>query len=166
MATPKSTRVPLPWRFMRHVEMITETGCWIWMGHLNGGGYGTFRFGRTNLAHRAAYEIFRGPIPAGLEPDHLCRVRCCVNPRHLELVTHLVNIRRGIGGRTSAARERAKTHCPRGHKYNAENTFVTQGGRKCRACRKLFDRARYFLHGRRDRRHGLSAVESVPLKSS
>lgn len=121
--------------------------CWLWTA-ATAGGYGRFRV-RTDKgwamrgAHRWAYEAVRGPIPAGLVLDHLCRVRSCVNPDHLEPVTHAVNIVRGTG---ASARNAVKTHCPQGHEYTEENTHVvttTAGyGRVCRACRKLRQAAR------------------------
>jgi len=76
-----------------------------------------------------------------LEIDHLCRVRCCVNPDHLEAVTHRENILRG---NTFAAVNAAKTHCPKGHEYTPENTRIHTGGRRqCIACSRAYDRARY-----------------------
>lgn len=73
--------------------------CIVWTGALNEHGYGVFGInGRTMLAHRYAYERKRGPIPQGLEPDHICRNPCCVNDGHLEAVTHQVNVQRGNAG--------------------------------------------------------------------
>lgn len=73
-----------------------KTECWVWKGKPNGAGYGrTQQNKKTVLAHRAVYELHMGPIPPGLELDHLCRVPICVNPDHLDPVTHLVNVRRG-----------------------------------------------------------------------
>ena len=86
------------------------------------------------LAHRFAYETFVGPIPEGLTIDHLCRIRHCVNPEHLEAVTDRVNILRGEG--ISAQHARA-THCPQGHPYDLINTYVApDGDRDCRDCRR------------------------------
>ena len=87
-------------------------------------------------AHRVVYEHFHGPIPVGLQLDHLCRVHNCVNPDHLEPVTSKENLHRGD---THAARNAAKTHCPKQHEYTPANTYVYQGKRLCRECR----RARY-----------------------
>ncbi len=109
-------------RFMSHVEKVTESGCWIWMGLLNDKGYGIFwtkERARTR-AHRFAYETYVGPFPDGLEPDHLCRIRCCVNPRHLDPVTRRVNLNRGIN------HESTRTHCPKGHPYDEKNTYHTR----------------------------------------
>lgn len=146
-------------RFMSHVEKVTESGCWIWMASIGSGGYGKFGVGArpgkklsqgsvSRAAHQVAYELMFGPIPEGMDLDHLCRVRCCVNPQHLEPVTHQENCRRGIAAEVATARNRAKTHCPRGHEYTPENTFVTQGGRKCKACRVIFDQERFQERGR------------------
>lgn len=116
--------------------------CWEWMAHRNKRGYGRFgiTWKRTVLAHRFAYEQANGPIPDGLEPDHLCRNHACVNDTHLELVTHQTNVRRGEAG-TNRIREAALiTHCPQGHPYNEANTYVAtrRNGtthRHCRICR-------------------------------
>lgn len=108
--------------------------CWLWVGAVNNTGYGTFWDGeRTVVAHVFAYEWELGPIPEGLEPDHLCRVRHCVRPSHLDPVTHGENVRRGMAG----AKNREKTHCKWGHPFDAENTYVAPGGTKraCRVCR-------------------------------
>lgn len=78
------------------VMPVPESGCWIWTGELNRNGYGrVWRLGRRVMAHRAMYELLVGPIPEGLVLDHLCRVRCCVNPKHLEPVTVRENTIRG-----------------------------------------------------------------------
>jgi hypothetical protein len=110
----------------------TET-CWIWDGGRAGTGYGLFHSesGKTVPAHRYAYELLRGAIPAGLELDHLCRVRDCVNPDHLELVTHAENLRRGNGW---SGRNLRKTHCVEGHPFDAENTRIRRGSRECKKC--------------------------------
>lgn len=120
--------------------------CWIWRGAVNDHGYPYVKVaGKAVRAHRLAYQDFAGDIPLGLELDHTCKIRRCINPAHLEPVTKLVNLRRGDshkhggGGRFQAA----KTHCPRGHPYSKENTKVTKsGGRACRECHRACDRAR------------------------
>lgn len=120
-------------RFHRSYR-IAPSGCWEWKLSLNWGGYGSFRSGahRTG-AHRAAYELLVGPIPPGLDIDHLCRNRKCVNPAHLEPVTRSENLRRGIGGRWNADKPR----CPQGHAYDAANTYHDKRGwRGCRKCRR------------------------------
>lgn len=81
------------------------------------------------------YEAFVGPIPDGLQIDHLCRVRHCVNPAHLEPVTIAENVRRGAA---------AQTHCKYGHEYTPENTVIHHGGRECRTCNRIRSRRRYY----------------------
>ena len=102
---------PLHERFMSNVLPEPNSGCWLWAGFCNPGGYGKFTAGPKNeYAHRLSYRLFVGEIPQGLELDHLCRVRCCVNPSHLEPVTKSVNAIRGIGTLhllTEAARQRS-----------------------------------------------------------
>jgi hypothetical protein len=106
--------------------------CWLWTGALDLYGYGQFIRGKS--AHRAAYELQVGPIPAGHQIDHLCRVRNCVNPAHLEAVTARENTLRS---RNRAAMNARKTHCKRGHEFNDDNTYITPtGARQCRACRR------------------------------
>jgi hypothetical protein len=136
-----SRYTPLRERLMAQVSPEPMSGCWLWIGPVNVGGYGKIgKGGASRLAHRVSYELLRGPIPEGMEMDHLCRVRCCVNPDHLEPVTHQENGRRGISGKTVAARMAALTHCKNGHEFTAENTRTSthpDGGvrRNCRACR-------------------------------
>ena len=136
-----------PARFWRKVdkngpmpEHRPELGpCWLWIAGLQTDGYGIFRIKKPKwrwaVAHRWSYENFRGAIPFGLTLDHLCRVRLCVNPQHLEPVTNRENILRGIGVTAKNAR---KTHCKRGHSFDEENIYHRPGknGRACRMCRK------------------------------
>ena len=113
-------------------------GCWLWMGYINRKGYGNFRFeGRSQLSHSAAYKIFVGPILAGFEIDHKCRQRSCVNPDHLEAVTHQTNLLRGD---TIVARHAVKTHCSKGHPFDEANTLIERGGRKCLTCKRHYVR--------------------------
>jgi hypothetical protein len=115
-----------------------NSGCWLWTGSVNKAGYGLFWTGAAQrLAHRCSYELHVGPIPAGLTLDHLCRVRCCVNPDHLEPVTQGDNARRSpIIGIRSGELQRSKTHCPKGHAYTGENLIIRENGwRRCRACK-------------------------------
>jgi hypothetical protein len=116
--------------------------CWVWTKALSKG-YGAFRMdGKTRCAYVVAYELVVGPVPKGLELDHLCRVPACCHPAHLEPVTHQENVRRGRTPEVSGARQRAKTHCPHGHPYDAVNTSVRRGGRECRTCCR--DRAKRY----------------------
>lgn len=114
-----------------------NSGCFLWLGYLTDSGYGQVTWeGRKMNAHRVAYILSSGDQADGLEIDHLCRVRCCVNPTHLEAVPKITNIRRGEAGTAHAVRQRAKTHCPYGHPYSGENLFTRQvsGYRECRIC--------------------------------
>lgn len=117
------------------VHPTLGTPCWLWTAAENGRGYGYFR-GRprlgTNRAHKVAWILSRGPVPTGTEIDHLCRVRNCVNPAHLEAVPHLVNVRRGRAGKPNAE----KTHCPQGHPYAGENLYVYVRRRRCLSCKR------------------------------
>lgn len=118
-------------RLMRRVE-VSDTGCWLWTATTTANGYGkTSYLNRGWLAHRLMYEATVGPIPAGLTLDHLCRVRNCINPEHLEPVTQRTNTLRGDG---PSARQARRTHCDRGHLYDDANTRVRGGTRYCRAC--------------------------------
>jgi len=113
----------------------TDT-CWLWTACIQTGGYGLSWYnGRNVLAHRLSYELLKGEIPKGLTIDHLCRVRHCVNPDHLEVVTNKENVLRGEG--LSAINSR-KTHCKRGHPLSGDNLYRhPKGERHCRACKKL-----------------------------
>lgn len=122
-------------RFMDKFVPEPNSGCWLWTGALYTQGYGSFWDGAKSVrAHRFAYEYFVGPIPDGLMTDHLCRVRCCINPKHLELVTPRENTLRGI---SFAAVNSKLTHCKRGHELTKENTRIYPVGgvwRRCRIC--------------------------------
>lgn len=120
-------------RFWSKVDR-ESSACWLWRGTINTDGYGTFYYDRRVVkAHRYAYELLRDAIPPGLELDHLCRNRTCVNPTHLEPVTRRENILRG---ESPPARNARKTHCAQGHPLSGEN-LVLLDGRRCRVCREL-----------------------------
>jgi hypothetical protein len=113
---------------------VNADGCWLWAGAHDPEGYGHFWNGqRAVVAHRWAYESFVGPVPSDLELDHLCRVRDCVNPDHLEAVSHRENSLRGVG---QSAIHAGKTHCDNGHPFDQANTYVWDGRRFCRACNR------------------------------
>ena len=118
---------------MRLVRM-DESGCWLWQGQISRNGYGRHRVGPGRplvAAHRVSYEHFVGEIPEGLQLDHTCRVRNCVNWAHLEPVTGSENTKRQDHA------ERRKTECPQGHPYDDENTIVRKDGfRRCRTCER------------------------------
>lgn len=107
------------------------TPCWIWQRSFDVHGYGQLTIGnRLQKAHRVSYEMFEGPIPDGLHIDHLCRVRACINPDHLEPVTKAENERRALEFRRSQAT------CKNGHPWD-ENAYINpKGHRNCRACRR------------------------------
>lgn len=108
-------------------------GCWLWTSRLDKSGYGQFKVGNKNFtAHKISFELSKGKVPDGLELDHLCRVRHCINPDHLEPVTKRENCLRGI---SFAAINAAKTMCANGHELTKENTYIRPNGhRDCRAC--------------------------------
>ena len=111
-----------------------NSGCWLWMGACNQKGYGQIRQqgGKRQVAHRVIYELLKGPIPERLTLDHLCRMKICVNPNHLEIVTLRENILRGNGIPAQNAR---KTHCLHGHLFDDKNTVVDPNGhRRCKKC--------------------------------
>lgn len=123
---------------------IDENGCWIWQSKTRPDGYGVIwagiEEGREVRAHRLSYEIHHGPIPEGLTVDHVCRVRACVNPEHLRLLTREDNVMVGIG---PAAENARKTICKRGHLLTDDNVYVTRSGyRNCRECHRLYERVR------------------------
>lgn len=122
-------------RFWPKVDKSAEPdGCWVWTASRDQGYGKMYYHGRYVRAHILAYEWLVGPIPAGLELDHLCRNHACVNPVHLEPVTHRENLRRGVG---ASALNAVKTHCPQGHEYTPENTRIARNGyRVCRACHR------------------------------
>lgn len=130
-------------RFWLHVDK-RPSGCWLWTGKTTNG-YGIVgiggRNGRLMRAHRVAYESMVGPIPKGLDLDHLCRVRNCVNPAHLEPVTRLENLRR------SPLTSVGQTHCVRGHNLGP----VIAGRRRlCRECHREWDKRRRVDPKRRE----------------
>lgn len=123
-------------RFDAMVSPEPNTGCWLWTGNVNAKGYGRMRTDGQHgavPAHRVAYELFIGPIPQGLEIDHLCRVRCCVNPDHLEAVTSRTNTLRGDGPSAIAVR---RPTCRHGHPVTDPKDVYrgANGSRVCRLC--------------------------------
>lgn len=118
--------------------VISGDGCWLWTGATDGHGYGAINVeGRARKAYTVAYTLLVGPIPEGLQLDHLCRVRACCNPAHLEPVTSKENARRGLNGVLNVA-------CPHGHPYDEANTYYApgNGGKRCRECNRERGRAR------------------------
>lgn len=126
-------------RFWKNVNKTDS--CWLWRGTRSSKGYGQFVVnGKQLRAHRFAYELLVGPIPEGLQLDHVkaagCTNRCCVNPAHLEPVTARENLLRS--DLTVASINAAKTHCKWGHALHGENIYWRRDGRRqCRTCRVL-----------------------------
>jgi hypothetical protein len=118
-------------RFLARYEPEPNSGCWLWIGSVSGHGYGRFHSGKVSFAaHRFSYEVSRGHIPEQLELDHLCRVRMCVNPSHLEPVPHRENVLRGHG---FAAIHAKKNACVSGHPLDGRYA----GRRRCRTCDRM-----------------------------
>jgi len=116
-------------RFWRNVDQ--SGSCWLWTGYVKPNGYASFYPGGGRhvakvYAHRFSYELANGPIPDGMEIDHACNVRHCVNPEHLDVVTHRGNLDRAKSRRT---------HCKYGHPFSGDNLYVHGGYRYCRTCR-------------------------------
>lgn len=119
----------LPYGALDRITVGAKGGCWLWAGAFSSGGYGHYR---NKSAHRVVYEALVGPIPQGLDLDHLCRVRACVNPRHLEPVTRQENLRRSpLVGKFKPR----KAVCQRGHAMVDGNLKISRNGdRRCRTC--------------------------------
>lgn len=134
-------------RFWSKVDISSE--CWMWTAGRFDKGYGAFWLKERNQnihAHIVAYWLLVGPVPEGLELDHICRNRACVNPNHLEPVTGRINLLRG---ETLAARFAAQTHCVHGHPFDDANTLCIGNKRYCRACaREKQRRYRARLRGK------------------
>lgn len=143
-------KAPFPWfgllpgNVSAKIGPVTPSGCAPWMAAKTSG-YGVVQYnGRVHRAHRVVYECVVGPIPSGLEIDHLCRNRACVNPEHLEAVPQSVNNMRSLSASALHAR---KSHCLRGHELTTDNVYVRKRGHKqerfCRECSRMRDAARY-----------------------
>ena len=126
-------RGPLRQRLLSRLIIDPETGCLLWTGTLNNGGYGEIKAnGRTSKVHRVMWQMLEGPIPDGMELDHLCRVRSCASIAHLEVVTRQVNTLRGESPAAAHARQ---THCDSGHEFDLVNTYWAPNGQRfCRTC--------------------------------
>lgn len=146
---PVTPRLPLEQRFWQKVEQSPD--CWEWKAYRDNCGYGRFKMGKSmRNAHAVAYELLVGEVPDGFELDHLCRNRGCVNPAHLEVVTHRTNTMRGVSPHALNAK---KTHCINGHEFNAENTYFRPGPtprRDCRQCLLIKSRSYYARKRQRE----------------
>lgn len=136
MPPPRTDWVPRLWS---KVRKGAGDECWIWTGHVSGNGYGRFRKHHespSEAAHRLTYELEIGPVPESLDLDHLCRVRACVRPSHLEPVTRAENLARGSTEHWGWARN--KNRCVNGHEFTEANTYRRKdrpNRRECRTCR-------------------------------
>lgn len=141
---PRKFNRPLLDRFMDLVMPEPNTGCWLWVGNVDVGGYGRMRVEyRLTYAHRMSFSLFRKSIPAGFVVDHVCRVRSCVNPDHLRLATPRENTLENSCG--LAAKNLKKTHCCNGHEFSDENIYRSDGRqhRRCVACTRSRNREHY-----------------------
>lgn len=148
-ATPTRNEIWEPKRDNRTpsvADRIDASGdCWEWTGFIDSGGYGSSIAydGRQQRPHRVVWQMLVGPIPDGMDLDHLCRVRHCVNPDHLEPVTRSENLRRGYGGQGTLGRR--FEYCRNGsgpHRMTKDNLQWDQGHRRCRTCRNDYKRSR------------------------
>ena len=121
-----------------HSKYEQKPGCWLWKGKVSAEGYGRVKcMGRETTAHHFAYALLHGSVPTGQHVDHICRVRACVNPAHLEAVSCAENLKRGV---SPSAINRRKKLCIRGH----DNWKIEKSGfRRCQTCAKA-QAARYF----------------------
>lgn len=129
----------LPKRFRDKFIINKDTDCWEWKAEITHDGYGRYCYKyRRYMSHRFSYEIMIGPIPEGLQIDHLCRNRSCCNPEHLEAVTCKENLSRGLGCMpgviVSANKRKAKIHCKYSHEFTPENTYTYKNKRSCKIC--------------------------------
>jgi len=137
--TVEMGKAPIPWR--ERLVRDVDTDCWLFSGSLNSDGYGNVRIGgrkgKTVKTHRLAWEEFFGPIPDGLRVCHRCDVPSCCNPDHLFLGTQRDNVTDMVSKgrfRGRASLNAVKTHCPSGHEYTPENTYLYRGMRSCKTC--------------------------------
>ena len=130
-----TSKMHVPAEYEKRIVRVPESGCWVWTGYLQKNGYGEYP--RHRAAHRTLFEIVRGPVASHLDLDHLCRVRCCVNPHHLEPVTHKENVQRGEAGHYKKKLWADAATCKAGHPWTEESTYIRPdtGLRGCRICR-------------------------------
>jgi hypothetical protein len=132
----------LPKRIADRIQVEPMTGCWLWVGHVGSWGYGqVFWNRRMRMSHCAIYEILVGPIPVGMQLDHVkargCATPSCCNPDHLEPVTPRENSRRST---SIPAEQGRRTHCARGHELGGDNAYAWRTDRRCRECNRINSR--------------------------
>jgi hypothetical protein len=156
----------LPERIRVDVYPEPKTGCWIWIGCVSGSRNGQNKYGAISVGnqrkkvHRIAYEMLKGSIPEGMEIDHLCKNTLCCNPDHLEPVPHSTNCQRGQAGKYQLL----KTHCPQGHEYTPENTYMYRNRRTCRIC--AYEKGKRHVENNRDRVNALKRANRQRLKQA
>lgn len=126
---------------------VTESGCWLWLRGCNSDGYACMTVGITSTrVHKWAYEKYKHIVPTKMTLDHLCRVRSCVNPDHLDCISNWENSFRGD---TLTGINARKTHCKNGHEFTAQNTEVYKTKnrkwsngiiRRCKICRRIYNK--------------------------
>lgn len=144
-----------PIRQRRRLDKATERQgeCLVWLGQVLANGYGSMRVHyRRRYVHRLAYELAYGPIPPGMQIDHRCRNRRCVEPSHLEVVTNAENVRRGIPYRRQSTYVKPD-RCGKGHPMDEANTYKAKRGWKCRTCMRAWQQARYVPRDRKPETH-------------
>lgn len=140
--------------FREKIAIDDKTNCHLWQAYVGQNGYGQFWDGsKVRGAHVVGYEIVKGPLPPGTEPDHRCRNRACTNAHHMDAVTRRENLLRG---ETIVAKKAGQTHCIKGHKFTPENTYHGKSGRQCRECRKTANAE--WAQRNRDRRRELDRL--------
>lgn len=153
-------------RIEKNIEIITESGCWIWKGSIDKKGYGCMNaFGKKQFVHRVSYSYYIGEIPKGMLVCHSCDIPTCVNPNHLFIGDYAANNRdcrnKGRANSENArltyqnkCRENPKKYCINGHEYTFENSYLDKNGtRYCRKCNNS-----YSLEKQRRRRDRLSSL--------
>lgn len=142
---------PIIKRFLEQIDRRGDDECWLWKGKTNRDGYGRFWPGGV---HRISYELENGEIPENLVIDHLCRVRSCVNPKHLEAVTNKTNVLRGV---SPIAKNAKKTSCKNGHPYDG----VEGRGRICVTCHKEYKKNYYEKNGEKIRAQTIARTANL-----
>jgi HNH endonuclease len=138
----------LPLRRQEKIYVEPNTGCWLWIGSWSAKGYGQVQIRSKRRGphevHKVIYEFFCGPVATGFDLHHRCQTRCCVNPDHLQVLTHSEHVR------LTRSLEPRPTHCRRGHPFDAENTSITTtGAYQCKICRRMAENKRWrLLHPR------------------